>query len=363
MEVYVKGRGAQKNPSNRFLKAATEIYTDDLATDEERRDLLGENFRTKYIEVFPKTILNKVDSPDLGLSWSMNPYQGCEHGCIYCYARNTHEYWGYSAGKEFEQNILVKKKAPDLLRQIFESKKWQAEPIVLSGNTDCYQPAERRFGITRKLLAVFLEYKHPISIITKNSLIERDIDLLEKLAAENLVALTLSLTTLNEKLKRIIEPRTSSVNSVLLTISKLSATGIPVSVNMAPVIPAINNEEIFKLLETVSAAGACTANYIVVRLNGHNGLLFEDWIRKNFPERANKVLNQIKAMHGGNLNDTNYSRRMKGEGNFATLIRQQFLLARNKFFGHKKMPVLNFDLFEQQREKIIQARETQMKLF
>ena len=181
--------------------------------------------------------MNKVDSPDIGLAYSMNPYQGCEHGCIYCYARGSHQYWGYSSGAEFEQNILIKKNAPELLEKALLNPNWKADHIMLSGNTDCYQPAERKLGITRQLLEVFLKFKHPVGIITKNSLIERDIDLLKNWPSTGWWRVTLSLTTLDEKLKRIMEPRTSSANSVLRTISNLNQAGIPVNVNVAPIVP------------------------------------------------------------------------------------------------------------------------------
>jgi len=365
--TYIKGRGSQLNPANRFLKnSEREIYVDDLPTQEEREELLTENPKTKYIEVFPKTILNKVDSPDLGMGWSMNPYQGCEHGCIYCYARGTHEYWGYSAGAEFEQNILVKKNAPELLEKALMSKKWKASAIMLSGNTDCYQPAERKLRITRELLKVFLKFKHPVGIITKNSLVERDIDILTELAAQRLVSVTMSLTTLDEKLKRVMEPRTSSAFSVLRTISKLSNAGIPVNVNVAPVIPSINDEGVFDVLKTAAEAGASRASYIVVRLNGHNGKLFEDWVTRNFPDRVNKVLNQIKTMHGGNLNDSTYGRRMKGEGKFAELIRMQFALAKQKFMSGKEWPAIDYTLYEATRNELLRLEsedKNQLSLF
>ncbi len=363
MEVYIKGRGSQLNPANRFLKNSTKIYVEDLPMQEEREELLKENPGTKYIEVFPKTILNKVDSPDIGLGWSMNPYQGCEHGCIYCYARNTHEYWGYSSGMEFEQNILIKKNAPQLLREKLMSKNWEADSIMLAGNTDIYQPAERRFGITRKILEVFLDLKHPVSMITKNSLIERDLDVLSELAKDSLVFVTLSLTTLNEKLKRIMEPRTASAHSVLRTIRRLTSEGVPVNVNVAPIIPGINDEEIFDVIKAVADAGALSAGYIVVRLNGHNDKLFEDWVKKNFSDRANKVLNQIKTMHGGKLNDSNYGRRMKGEGKFAELIRNQFILARKKYLADRKMKPLNYTLFEERKRELVEMKKSQLKLF
>lgn len=352
MKTYIKGRGSQKNPANKFLQHQNELYLDDLPTEQEREEELTHNPATKYIGVYPKTIVNKVTSPDLGFSWSMNPYQGCEHGCIYCYARNTHEYWGYSAGTEFEQNILVKKEAPQLLRATLLSKKWNPESITIAGNTDCYQPAERKLQITRQCLQVFLELKHPVGLITKNSLIERDLDILTQLAEQRLTVVVLSLTTLNQKLKSVMEPRTSSVNNVLRTIERLSKAGIPVHVNHAPIIPAINDEEIFDLVKASANAGAQSAAHIVVRLNGHNGNIFEDWVRKNFPDRANKVLNQIKTMHGGNLNDSEYGRRMKGDGNFAELIKQQFQLAKLKFLKDRSLPKLDYSLFEPERERI-----------
>jgi DNA repair photolyase len=356
MGTYIKGRGSQLNPVNRFDKANREIYLDDLATNEERQELLTANPKTKYIEVFPKTIVNKVESPDIGPGWSMNPYQGCEHGCIYCYARNSHEYWGYNSGLEFEQNILIKKNAPQLLEEALNHPKWEAEVVMLSGNTDCYQPVERKLEITRKILEVFLRLKHPVGIITKNSLIERDMDILSELAANRLVCVTLSLTTLDEKLKRIMEPRTSSARSVLGTIGRLSARGIPVNINIAPIIPAINDEGIFDLVKAIAEHGASSAGHIVVRLNGNNSLLFEDWVKKNFPDRATKVLNQIRSMHGGELNDSQFGRRMKGEGKFAELIRNQMILARKKYFGDRKIPAYNYNLFRRKSD-------AQLKLF
>lgn len=366
-KTYIKGRGSQLNPANRFLtNSDKQIYVDDLPTQQEREELLTDNPKTKYIDVYPKTILNKVDSPDLGLAWSMNPYQGCEHGCIYCYARGTHEYWGYSAGAEFEQNILVKRNAPQLLHEVLLSRKWKADAIMLSGNTDCYQPAERKLGITRKLLEVFQKFNHPVGIITKNSLIERDLDILTKLASMQLVSVTMSLTTLNEKLKRVMEPRTSSANSVLRTIQRLTAAGVPVNVNVAPIIPALNDEGIFDTVQAVANAGALSVSYIVVRLNGHNGLIFEDWVRRNFPDRANKVLNQIKTMHGGKLNDSQYGRRMRGEGKFAELIKAQFTLARQKYLQGRQWPARNYNLYEETRNAIILEQgnhKPQLKLF
>lgn len=355
-EIYIKGRGAQSNPHNRFIKNTLIPNLDDLATEQEREEALLHNPKTKFLEVFPKTLVNKVVSPDLRGMWSLNPYQGCEHGCIYCYARNSHEFWDFSAGKDFEQNILVKKSAPALLRQYLSNRKWTGEPMLLSGNTDCYQPGERQFRITRQLLEIFHEYRHPIGIITKNAMIERDIDILSRLAADHLVHVVLSLTTLDEDLKRIMEPRTASARNVLRTLRSLTEAGIPVSINAAPMIPAINDSELFDIIRASAENGARSVNYTVVRLNGAIGGIFEDWVTKNFPDRAKKVLNRIKSMHGGRVNDSEFGRRMRGEGEWAELIKKQYDVAMAKFF-----PVIK--PFEYNRSLYPQYRDKQLSLF
>lgn len=338
---YHKGRGAQQNPNNRF--AAQERVIEHIEGVDE--DAESEERRTQYLEIFPKSIITKVNSPDLGFNWSMNPYQGCEHGCIYCYARGSHEYYGYSAGRDFEEKVLYKANAAQLLEATFQKKNWQPDLIVLSGNTDCYQPAERKFEITRKLLKVCLKYRHPVGVITKNSLILRDLDLLTQLNEMNLLRLTLSITSLDEEVRRKMEPRTASVKQRLKTLQTLSDAGIKVNVNMAPIIPAINSHEIFDLVKTVGEHGANTASYILVRLNGHNGVLFEDWVRKNFPDRADKVLNLIKETHGGKLNENRWKVRMKGEGTYAEQVRDLFSLAKSKFLSNTKLPHVNTDKF------------------
>lgn len=337
---YIKGRGAQVNPHNRF-HAARRVIEDWEGVDEEEEH----DGKTKFIEVFPKTIVNKVESPDVGLAYSLNPYQGCEHGCTYCYARPTHEYWGYSAGIDFEKIILVKKNAPELLEETLRRKKWEARTIALSGNTDCYQPCERTYGITRKLLQLMLKYRHPVSIITKNVLLNRDLDILEELADLNLVSVNLSITTLDEELRRKLEPRTASAKRKLETIEKLTQIGVPVNVMMAPIIPALNDTEIFTLLKEVGSRGALSAHYTLVRLNGPNGEIFMDWVAKNFPDRAAKVINQLKEMHDGKLSDSRFGVRMRGEGNYAVNLRRQFELAHNRFLPQRPFPKLRTDLF------------------
>lgn len=346
---YLKGRGAQLNPTSRFESLVRE--SDPLELQEE-----GERPRTQFTEVYPKTILNKVTSPDIGPSWSMNPYQGCEHGCIYCYARPTHNYWGYSAGLDFEQKILVKKNAPDLLEAALRKKNWEPLAIMLSGNTDCYQPIEAELKITRKILEVLWRYRHPVGVITKNSLITRDLDLLRQMATEQLVKVSLSVTTLEESLRRALEPRTASVAARLKTIKTLVDNGIPVNVMMAPIIPGLNDHEILEMAKTVADLGASSMYYTMVRLNGDVAEIFEDWIRKNLPDRADRVLNRIRDCHGGNLSDSRFGVRMRGEGKIAEMVAQQMQLARKLYFADRKMPAYNLELFHQ-------MKNPQLKLF
>lgn len=337
-QTFIKGRGAQINPPNRF---------DNLVYDENPVDWgLAEkaNISTDYIEVYPKTILNKVVSPDIPGDYSMNPYQGCEHGCIYCYARNTHNYWGYSAGLEFESKILVKKNAATLLEQKLKHKNWKAKPIMLSGNTDCYQPIEGKLEITRDILKTFWKYRHPVSIITKNSLILRDLDILKQLAAHNLVRVAISITTLREELRRFLEPRTATIANRLKTVETLAEQGIPTMVMMAPIIPGLNDNEILKLVKTVADLGANRIGYTMVRLNGDVAKIFEDWIHKTMPDRAERVLNRIRDCHGGKLEDNRYGKRMSGEGNIAAIIKEQFRIARQLYMKDQPSFAYNVEL-------------------
>ncbi len=342
----IKGRGAQLNTHNRFFELSQEIRDDFLEFCHKEGEKADKN-KTLYLEVFPKTIVNKVVSPDVGMMYSMNPYQGCEHGCIYCYARNSHEFWGYSAGLDFERRILIKKHAPKLLEERLKRKTWKAQPIVMSGNTDCYQPVEKQFKITRQCLKVFLRYKHPVSIITKNALILRDLDILKELAKDGLISVNISITSLQEETRRVLEPRTTTTLKRLETVKTLSENGIPVNVMLAPIIPSINSHEILQLAKTVSEYGASSISHTIVRLNGAIGFIFSDWICKTFPDRADKVLNQIKSCHGGNLNDSRFGTRMRGEGKIAEQINLLVRLARHKYFKDKRIPKLNTELHEQ----------------
>lgn len=343
---YIKGRGAQINVQNRFFEHSQELLDDFLNYCEVEGDKAHDN-KTSFLEVFPKTIVNKVESPDLGMAYSMNVYQGCEHGCIYCFARNSHEYWGYSAGLDFERKIMVKKNAPQLLEEKLKSRNWQAHTIVMSGNTDCYQPAERQFEITRQCLEVFHKFRHPVSIITKNAMILRDLDILTQLAKDNLIGVNVSITSLSEKTRLLLEPRTATIAKRLQTVRTLSQNGIPVNVMLAPIIPGINSHEILPLAKAASDAGALSIAYTVVRLNGAIGEIFTDWIRKAMPDRADKVLHQIAECHGGSLNDSRFGERMRGEGELAQMIRSQVLLARKRFFTGKEFPSLNKSLYNQ----------------
>lgn len=342
---YIKGRGAQVNTHNRFLQHE-HIIRDDFLNYCEAENEKADSNKTTYLEIFPKTIINKVQSPDIPLMYSMNPYQGCEHGCIYCYARNTHEYWGYSAGLDFERKILYKANAPSLLEKKLRSRNWEAAGIMFSGNTDCYQPIEKKLEITREMLKVLLKLKHPASMITKNALILRDLDILKEMAEMNLIHVNISITSLSEETRRTLEPRTASIKKRLETVRILSENNIPVNVMMAPIIPAINNHEILPLVKKVAELGAKSVAYTVVRLNGAIGRIFTDWVKKTYPDRANKILHQIEECHNGTLNDSRFGARMKGEGKFAEQIKQQFTLARKLYLKDVEYTPLNYSLFD-----------------
>jgi len=332
-DQYLKGRGAQFNPHNRFLEDA---YVKEHV--EGIDDWEVEQSKTAFIFSHAKSIVNKVASPDVGMAWSLNPYQGCEHGCTYCYARNTHEYWGFSAGLDFERKIIVKKDAPALFKKFLERKGWGAEVISLSGNTDCYQPAEREFKLTRQLLQIALEYKQPIGMITKNSLILRDMDILKEMAKLNLCSVYISINSLNEKLRLQMEPRTTTVKQRLNVVEELSKAGIPTGVMVAPLVPGLSDHEIPAILKTIAGCGARSAGYTIVRLNGAVGPIFQDWLKANFPDRAEKVWHMIQSCHGGKVNDSRFGERMRGEGNIAKLIKDTFAL-------HCRINKLNLNRF------------------
>lgn len=316
---YKTGRGAQINTKNRFLKnEITREHAEGIDDWEEA------NKATQYIETFPKTIVNKVESPDVGMSYSMNPYAGCEHGCIYCYARNVHEYWGYSAGLDFEQKILVKKNAPKLLRKFLLHPKWDATPIMLSGNTDCYQPAEQTYRLTRGLLEVCNEFNQPVGILTKNSWILKDKDVLQEMGRKQIVSAMVSITSFNEDLRRTMEPRTTTAKQKLKVINELSKAGVRMGIMMGPMIPGLNEHEMQRIMKEAADNGATFTAYTFIRLNGAIKFLFHDWLYKNFPDRADKIWHLVEQSHDGKVNDTRWGVRMRGEGNIAQLVAQQY---------------------------------------
>jgi len=335
--IYISGRGAQLNTDDPFSKHNYFSIPEDGPIQIDN---------TTFLQVHPKTIINPVNSPDLPFNFSINPYQGCEHGCVYCYARNTHPYWGYSAGLDFETKVLFKPNAAELLTKQLTSKKWKAAEIMLSGNTDCYQPVERKMKITRSLLEIFWKYRHPVGIITKNNLILRDLDLLKKLAANNLTRVVISITTEDENIRNILEPRTTIASKRFEAIKIMSDAGIPVYTMMAPIIPGLTDAEILPIAKKAAEAGARGFGYGIVRLNKDVATIFEDWLDKTMPERKSKILNQIRSCHHGNLNNSQWKSRMKGSGNIAQIIRDQAQLAQRIYFKDKQMSEYNLDLHD-----------------
>jgi DNA repair photolyase len=350
-ERFDKGRGAQYNPKNRFLKGEYVQEHIEAIDDWEQ-----EKRETQYIYDDSKTLVNTVTSPDVGMMYSANPYQGCEHGCIYCYARNSHEYWGYSAGVDFESRIVVKKNAPQLLKKFFENKNWEPAVISLSGNTDCYQPIERKMRITRKLLEICLEYRNPVGILSKNALMLRDLDILQELNKYKLVRVFSSITSLDEDLRRVLEPRTASYRSRLKVLETLSMHDIPTGIMNAPLIPGLNDTHMHDVLKAASEAGAKWAGYTVVRLNGAIGGIFQDWLYKAFPERADKVWNLISACHDGHVNDSRFGNRIVGDGKFAEMIKVQFGIYCKKYG-------LNQTAMEWNTKDFRRIRNNQLPLF
>jgi DNA repair photolyase len=336
----VSGRGAMGQVSNRFHQRSYGVFHEEGIDDAEE-----EKEPTRYLEVYPRTILNRVESPDLPFRWSLNPYQGCEHGCSYCYARPTHEYWGYSAGLDFERLILIKRNAPVLLEMALRQRSWEVAPISLSGATDPYQPRERRERLTRRLLEVAYEFRQPLTVITKNALVERDLDILQDMARAGLIHVAISLTTLNEGLRRTLEPRTSTGLRRLQAMDALARSAVPVMAMIAPIIPALNEPELPALLRASADAGAITAGYTVIRTNGSVQPVFEAWLHHHFPDRASKVLSQVRDLHGGTLHDHMPGRRMKGEGAFATNLSRLFEVLKKRYFNGRSLPPLDTSSF------------------
>src|SRR5436309_3616148 len=335
----VRGRGASRSPANRFEKLHVDLTDADVV--EAGREIEETPQRaTQYFRDGTKSIITRNTSPDVGFETSLNPYRGCEHGCIYCYARPTHEYLGFSAGLDFESKIMVKMNAPELLRAELESPRWQPQTLVMSGVTDPYQPVEKKLQITRGCLEVLAKFKNPVAIITKNRLVTRDLDLLCELAKYNAVAVNLSVTSLDPNLQRVLEPRTSSPRARLDAISQLRSAGIPTGVMVAPVIPGLTDHEIPKILEACAKAGAQFAGYTVVRLPWAVAPLFEHWLEEHFPDRKEKVLGRIRHLRGNRLNNSLWHTRMTGEGIFAEQIASLFRVGCRRA-GIGERPVLS----------------------
>jgi len=324
----MKGRGASWNPQNRFEKLAY-VRDDDAELDENAP-------RTLYLRDPSRTVIAHNDSPDVGFSSSINPYRGCEHGCIYCYARPTHEYLGFSAGLDFETKIVVKEDAPELLREELMSPKWQPEVIAISGVTDPYQPIERKLEITRRCLQVLAEFRNPTATITKNHLVTRDIDVFSELARYKAISVAVSVTTLDADLARIMEPRTATPELRLDAIRQLSAAGIPTAVMVAPVIPAITDSEMPAIMAAAREAGATSAGFVVLRLPWAVTPLFERWLEEHFPDRKDKVLNRIRDLRGGKLYDAQWKVRGRGEGIFAEQIASIFNVTARKLHFNER---------------------------
>ena len=332
-------RGTAANPPSRFEKIVLEPDADWNPDEDDGGRPQGP--RTQFLVDHSRTAIAYNDSPDIGFNASLNPYRGCEHGCIYCYARPTHEYLGFSSGLDFESKIMVKLRAPELLRAELSARKWQPQVIFMSGVTDCYQPVERKLKLTRRCLEVLAEFRNPVALITKNFLVTRDLDVLSELAKFNGASVCLSLTTLDNELRKVMEPRTSPPPARLAAIRKLAAAKIPVSVNVAPVIPGLTDHEIPAILKAARAAGATAASYELLRLPYANATLFAEWLAAHFPDRQEKVLNRIKAMRGGKLYDAEWGRRLRGEGIFAEQIAQMFEVARRKAGFKDEFPELS----------------------
>jgi DNA repair photolyase len=341
----IRGRGAQENPKNRFAQlyvAEPDYDTINYYVEEEQ---LQRNVETVFLEDNSKSVISTNESEDLGFNYSFNPYKGCEHGCVYCYARPSHEYLGFSAGTDFETKIMIKPDAPALLEKSFKKKSYKPDYIVFSGNTDCYQPIERKLQLTRKSLEVCLKYRNPAAIITKNALVLRDIDFLQEMAKLNLVSVTFSITSLDKELIRKMEPRTSSPGKKLAALKALSEAGIHCGINIAPVIPGLNDEEIPEILKAAAENGAVYAGRLVLRLPYAVKDIFLQWLYKEFPFKAKKVEHKIREMRKGKLNSSKCGERFTGEGEYISNIHNLFELSCSRFNLNKMRFDLNTDLF------------------
>lgn len=334
----LRGRGSANNPKNRFepIERVPEPLEDGDEISSPQTEFIPDNNRS---------LIAYNDSPDVGFDASINPYRGCEHGCVYCYARPTHEYLGFSSGLDFETKILVKEQAPDLLRQELSNPRWKPQLIALSGNTDCYQPVERQKRLTRRCLEVLLEFRNPVVIITKNHLVTRDIDILAELARFDCIGVTISLTTLDHKLSSLLEPRASRPARRLAAIKRLAEAGVPVGYLQAPMIPGLTDAEAPAIGVAAAKAGATFSGYVALRLPFAVKTLFEQWLDQHFPDKKKKILSRLREIRGGKLNDPNFKTRMRGQGIFAEQMAELFQLARKKSGIKDRWPKLTTEHF------------------
>lgn len=350
----IRGRGATDNPVGRFeaLDVTVEPPPEDEADPPD-----GRQVETKIYRDATRSIISTNDSPDVGMEATLNPYRGCEHGCIYCYARPGHEYLGLSAGLDFESKIFAKTDAPDLLVKKLQSPGWQPKVITLSGVTDPYQPVERKLRITRGCLEVLADFRNPVTIITKNHLVTRDIDLLSALAAHRAAMVMISITTLDRELARKMEPRTARPDMRLKAVETLAAAGVPVGVMIGPVLPGLTDHEIPGILKAAAEAGASGAGYTMLRLPYGVKDLFAAWLGDHYPDRRDKVLNRVREVRGGALNDANFGTRMRGTGIYAEQVAQLFRMYRRRYGLDGGMPALSTAAFRRN------ARDQQLALF
>ena len=349
------GRGAVRDLANRFEKLAMDLDPDVVQADPDAEGVVLPNPKTIFLEDHSESIIVKNDSPDVGFSAGINPYRGCEHGCAYCYARPYHEYLGFSAGLDFETKIMVKRRAAELLRRELSKPSYQPQVLGMSGVTDCYQPAERKFRITRSCLEVLAEFRNPVSLITKNFLITRDIDILKELAAFDAVHTFISITTLNADLAAKMEPRASTPTHRLRAIEMLAKAGIPVGVMVAPIVPGLNDREMPAVLEAAKSAGASEAGYTMLRLPYGVKDIFAEWLQANFPEKLERILGTVREVRGGKLNSSEFMTRMRGEGPYAEQVRQMFHVFRERLGFGARMRELRTEHFRR-------PGETQMTL-
>lgn len=338
-----RGRGALNNPDGRYNASRHTAIDDGWPQNQTETGIA-----TRVEEESARTILSQNQSPDIPFTQSINPYRGCEHGCIYCYARPTHAYMGWSPGLDFETRLTAKTNAASLLRKVFKARDYRCSPIALGANTDPYQPIEQRYRITGEILDVLLEYRHPCIITTKSALVERDLDVLASMAGLNLIQVNVSLTTLKPVLARKLEPRASTPQRRLQCIEALRSAGIPVSVLLAPVIPVLTDPEMERILRAAASAGAQSADYVLLRLPLEVDALFNAWLNEHIPGQAGHVLKQIRACRSGRANDPRFGSRLRGEGAYADMLSQRFRLASRRLGLNLELQALDCSRFIRQ---------------